>query len=216
VGGKDPLTTDEIKKYGVKSYRTQDRSVTTLDHKDLLLANYNEFLLDVKILNSDKYFEISGETPEISGKYYNNLYVYVLPVYEDYVTVALKLKILEFLEDYKISTLNYIFKDIDYRLFDVNITYKRDKDTVKTVTELNTNLNSSIIDYFKRTNRVIGEELKYSEILKQLHDLDGLSSVTLALSSDLNDDWQYQNIKLNNFQFPKLNNVTIASLGKEE
>lgn len=215
-GGRVPLTVEEVREYGPRAFRTQDRAVTTQDHDDLLVAEFNEFVQESITLNSDSFFELTGESPATSGNYYNNLYLYVLPNTGRVITGNLRTEILDFLEDYKMTTLNYVINNIDFRDIDVDVSFKRTTDTIRTVTEVSSDIESNIRSFFSRGSRDIGEELKYSELMSQLHAISGISSLTMSMSSDLEAGLKYENIQMGAIQFPELNLLTLTSLGTGE
>lgn len=209
-GGRLPLNEEEVREYGPRSFRTQDRAASTQDHEDLLVSQFNEFVSQVVTLNSDDFFGISGESPSTSGNFYNNIYLYILPVAGNNITGNLQQEILTFLEDFKMATINYVLKNIDYRNIDTNVFFKKLVDTIRTNSEINSDLDATIRDFFKRSNINIGEEIKYSELLSELHDVSGISSVTLSLSSDIDVGLKYENIELGLVQYPILNNIDIT------
>lgn len=215
-GGRLPLTTEEVREYGPKSFRTQDRAVTSQDHEDLLVSEFNEFVLQAIALNSDDYFDLTGESPSTSGNYYNNAYLYILPRTGNTITGNLQQEILNFLEDYKMTTIHYNLKNIDYRDVDTDVTFKRQTETIRTAVEVSSDIESAVRTYFQRSERSINEELKYSSLLSQLQDIEGISSLTLSLSSDLDAGVKYENIQMGIIQFPLLNNLTITSTGTGE
>jgi len=212
-GGRIPLTAEEISNYGPKSFRTQDRAVTSLDHEDLLISEFNEFILQAVTLNSDNYFTLTGDSPATSGLYYNNVYLYILPKNGNTISGNLQLEIQNFLEDYKMTTINYILKNLDYRYFDVNVEFKILTNTLRTNSEVSTDIETIINNYFLRSVRSIGDEIKYSDIISQLQAVSGISSLTMSLSSDLDVGIKYENINLGSIQFPLINTITISPCG---
>lgn len=212
-GGYIPLTVDQVRDYGPRAFRTQDRAVSEQDHEDLLLSYFTEFVLQSVTLNSDDYFTMTGETPISSGSYYNNVYLYILPRSGNTITGNLRQEILDFFEDYKMATINYVLKDIDYRNFIVDVTFKILTDTIRTTSEVQSDIESIIRNYFTRSERTIAEEIKYSELMSSLYAVDGVSSLTMTLSSDLAAGWQYENIQLGLIQFPVLDTLTITPSG---
>ena len=212
-GGAVPLTSTEVANYTTRSSRTQDRAVTQQDHEDLFLVNFSEFILESLTINSNDYFEMTGETPIASASSYNNVYLYVLPRTGNTLSGNLRVEILDFLEDYKMATLNYVIKDLDYRNFVINILFKTQISTTRSVGEINADVDSAVRSFFNRTNRNIAEEIRYSNLMADIELVDGLSSCTLAMSSDLDAGYKYENIQLNNSQFPLLDSVTITASG---
>ena len=120
---------------------------------------------------------------------------------------------MNFLEDYKMTTINYVLKNIDFRNVDVDISFKKIQDTIKTTSELQSEMDALIREDFRRANREIGDEIKYSEILSDLHAIEGISSLTLGLSSDIDVGWKYENIQFGLTQFPELNDITLTYNG---
>ena len=212
-GGRIPLTVGEVREYGPKSFRTQDRAVTSQDHEDLLVSEFNEFVLQSITLGSDDYFELSGESPATSGNFYNNAYIYILPRTGNIITGNLQQEILNFLEDYKMATLHYVLKNIDFINIDTDVAFIRQVDTVRTAVEVNMDIESTVRDYFQRSERSINEDLRYSDLLSQLQSIEGISSLTMSLSSSLEAGLKYENIQLGVIEFPVLNNLTITSTG---
>lgn len=214
-GGADAETIEDIRNIAPNSYKAQKRLLTKDDHKNLLLENFGNFIQDVKTLNYNEYFTLPGNTltEETSGRYYNNIYLYILPKYSDTLSGVLFENIVNFLETYKITTVNYVFESFDYVYIDADISYKKAKTSLLSPATITQSISSALRNLFKRSNRSIGEEVKYSEILKDLHDLEGISSITLALSSDIISGWSYENIELNDEQFPKINNITVDYIG---
>lgn len=212
-GGRDPLTAEEVRNYGPRSFRTQDRAVTVLDHEDILLSQFSEFILQSITLNSDSYFDLTGESPTTSGNYYNNVYMYTLPKFGDAISGNLRQEITTLLTDYKMTTLNYVLKDLDYRNMDVNVGFKKTVDTIRTQTEIANDVETYIRTFFRRANRTIGEEILYSDIVHDLREIEGISSLSLALSSDIDTGWKYENVDFGVIQFPELNAVSIAYSG---
>jgi hypothetical protein len=215
-GGRIPLSIEEVREYGPKSFRTQDRVVTSQDHEDILISEFSEYVLQAIVLSSDDYFDLSGESPSTSGNYYNNAYLYVLPITGNTITGNLQQEMLDFLEDYKMATLHYNLKNVDFRDIDTDISFKRQPETVRTVLEVSTDIETTVKGYFSRSERKISEDLKYSDLLSQLQSIEGISSLTLSLSSDLEAGLKYENIEMGLVQFPILNNLTIASAGTGE
>lgn len=212
-GGRDPLTAEEVRNYGPRAFRTQDRAVTQQDHEDLLLSDFSEFILQSITLNSDSYFDLTGESPATSGNYYNNVYMYTLPRFGDNISGNLRQEVVAFLQDYKMTTLNYVLKDLDYRNVDVDVGFKKTESTVRTQTEIANDIEAYVRDFFTRANRKIGEEIKYSDIIHDLRDIDGISSLSMALSSDIDIGWKYENIDFGVIQFPELSAISIAYSG---
>ena len=215
-GGRSPLTVDEVKNYAPRAFRTQDRAVSNQDHEDVLLSQFNEYVLQSITLNSDNYFELTGESPTTSGNYYNNVYLYILPRNGKFLTGTLQSQILDFIEDYKMTTINYILKNIDFRNFDIGVTFKSLATTTRTSTEIRSDMEAAITAYFSRSERRIAEEIKYSALWNDLLAISGISSMTLAMSSDLDAGWKYENIQLGSTQFPELNELGITYSGTGE
>ena len=212
-GGQDPNTTEEVRSYGPKFFRTQDRAVSQSDHEDLLLSQFSEFIYQSITLNSDEFFTMTGESPATSGNYYNNVYLYVLPKFGNTITGNLKQEIINFLADYKMATINYEINNLDFVNVDVGVTFKKTPETIRTQGEVTNDIDALIRDYFKRSNRSVGEELKFSEIMDSLHNIEGMSSLTLALSADTGVGWKYENIALEPIEFPELSNLTTTYNG---
>lgn len=212
-GGRIPLTSEQVADYAPRSFRTQDRAVSQQDHEDILLSEFNEFIMQSITLNSDDYFTMTGESPVTSGYYYNNVYLYILPRHGNELTGNLRLEVLNFMEEYKMATINYVLKNLDYRQMDVAVTYKKQADSIKTNTEISTSIESTVRSFFQRANRAIGEETRYSELLSNLHSLTGISSLTMSFSSDTESGWKHENIQFGKIQFPNLSGLTIASCG---
>ena len=215
-GGRSPLTVDEVKNYAPRAFRTQDRAASNQDHEDILLSQFNEFVLQSITLNSDNYFDLTGESPTTSGNYYNNVYLYILPRNGKFLTGTLQSQILDFIEDYKMTTINYILKNIDFRNFDVDVTFKSLTTTTRTSTEIRSDLEAAVTAYFSRSERKIAEEIKYSGLWNDLLAISGISSMTLAISSDLDVGLKYENIQLGSTQFPELNEIGITYSGTGE
>ena len=215
-GGRYPLSTEEVREYGPKSFRTQDSAVTSQDHEDLLVAEFNEFVLQTIVLSSNDYFEMSGESPATSGNYYNNAYLYILPRTGNTISGNLQQEIFNFLENYKMATLHYNLKNVDFRNIDTNITFNRQSTTVRTASEVSTAIETTVKQYFNRSSRRVSEDLKYSDLLSQLQGIEGISSLTLSLSSDLEAGIKYENIEMGLVQFPVLNTLDITSSGTGE
>lgn len=219
VGHNVPLSEDEIRNLAPRQYRTQDRLATQNDHEDLILSELSNFVSQVIVLNQDDWYLVTDEviTPETSGFNYNNVYLYVLPKYGYEVNQTLKSRILTFLDAHKLITINYVFKDLDYRYVDFNISYKKDPESLQTLTQIETDILNILKDYFSKTSMSIGGIIKYSEIMKNLTAVDGTTSLTLAISSDIDTGWKYENIYMNDIQFPILNNsgVNISYSGEE-
>jgi len=211
-GGRDPLTETEIKNLAPKFYRTQDRMVTIQDHEDKLLTGYSDYISKVLTVNSDDYFAITGETPETSGLYYNNIYLYILPVYGDTVTENLSTQVLGYIEDYKMTSLNYVLKPIVFYNISPIIRWKKDTTTTKQTAEITADIESALRVFFSRANRTFGEEIKYSVVLKSLQEIEGISSLTLALSGQTSPiSAYYENLVLDAIDFPRIDPVWDAS-----
>lgn len=215
-GGKIPLTAEEVREYGPMSFRAQDRAVTSQDHEDLLITEFSEFILQSIVLNSDDFFTLSGESPATSGQYYNNAYLYILPNSGTTISANLQQEIFAFLEDYKMTTINYVLKNIDYRNVDTNVNFKKLETTTRSTSDIQSDIDTFVRDYFKRTNVAIGDIIKYSEILSALHEVEGISSVTLSLSSDIEAGLKYENIEFGSIQLPELNDLNITYEGTGE
>ena len=43
---------------------------------------------------------------------------------------------MDFLENYKMTTINYVLKNIDFRNVDVDVKFKKLEDTIKTTSEI--------------------------------------------------------------------------------
>lgn len=215
-GGQSPLTVEKIKNYAPRAFRTQDRAASNQDHEDILLSQFSEYVSQSITMNSDNYFEMTGESPTTSGNYYNNVYLYILPRNGEVLTGTLQSQILDYIEDYKMTTIHYILKNIDFRNFDIDMTFKRLTTTTRTNNEIRSDLEASVRNYFSRSERRIAEEIKYSALWNDLLEVSGISSLTLAVSSDLDVGWKYENIQLNSIQFPELGSLSIAFSGTGE
>jgi hypothetical protein len=204
-GGRDPLTEAEISNLAPRYYRTQNRMVTNQDHEDLILAGFNDYVAKVKTLNSDEYFALTGETTGTSGLYYNNLYIYVLPRNSDTITENLRSELDRYIEQYKMSSMQYIYKPINFYDFIPIVSWKKSSTTTKTVSEISHDIESSLRTYFSKLNREFGEEIKYSSVMENLIHVDGIDSLTLALCGETSPvSSYYENIQLTAMQFPRI------------
>lgn len=232
VGHNVPLTEEEIRNLAPKQYRTQDRLMSSNDHQDLIIAELGNYISQVICLNQDDYYLVNpgALVQETSGFNYNNVYMYILPKYGYEVNQNLKSRVSSYLDAHKLITLNYVFKDLNYVNFNFNISYFKNPSSIKNYTQIQTDIGNVIRNYFSKTNMSIGGVVKYSELLKNLADVEGTSSLTLAISSDggyldsdstipvsSGDGWYYRNIYMGAIQYPVINNSgLIISLSGDE
>jgi len=211
-GGRDPLTETEISNLAPKFYRTQDRMVTLQDHEDKLLSGFNDYVAKVRTLNSDDYFALTGETTGTSGLMYNNLYLYVVPRYNTELSGPLQEAILEYIEKFKMTSMNYIFKPINYHDFYPFVDYKKIKNSTKLRSEIERDIESFLRTYFSRTSRDFADEIKYSEIVSGLNGLEGVSSLTLEISC-MSGSALHENVQLTSIEFPRLAMTWLPTSG---
>ncbi len=241
-GGADPLTTEQVRNYAHANYRTQNRVVSKQDYKDQIISNFSQDVQDVMVLNFNDYLllntpdststiTISGSSggsmimptynysttidPNIYGTlyipnpYYNNIYLYIVPTNGDYVTIDLQNNIDEFLENMKMATINHIYENINYNYIDVNIQWHYDTTVNSSITPATTvqnNINNYINNYFAKSNLTIGQLIEYSQIMSGIQAISGVAWCILTLNGSAS------NVILNNYEFPKLNSLTVTSI----
>lgn len=211
-GGSEMQTVDQIANYSPGAIRSQKRIVTDQDTIDKLLAKYDDYIYECSVLNADEYFSATGESPATSAYNYNNIFLYPLPKYATTLTAGLKLAIYDYLNTYKMSTLEYVIKDVNFYNIDVLVNYYHDTESTQSASQTEAAISTYLSTYFSRGNRDMGENIKYSKILSGLQDLSGVSSLTMGLSGTDSSGWEYGNIQLSAVDFPKLNTVTINKL----
>jgi hypothetical protein len=144
--------------------------------------------------------------------FYNNIYVVAIPKFGTVLTQNLKTQLEEFLEDYKMTTINHVFLDPTYVDINTTTTYVRDTSSSKTTSEIEIEINSVIAEFFDKQNRSIGELIKHSEIVNSLHDITGISAVIFEIWKDgAVDPETNQNIQMGSLEFPLLNTSTIVA-----
>lgn len=243
IGGNDPETEEDIRNSAPSNFRAQQRLVTKQDYEDLILANFNDYVLKSKALNYSEIFPNLGKlgdrldgtqttaftsgcttagltTSEIqsllysplqsdSAVYFNNVYVTILPKFGDFITNDLRNKLTEFLDKYKISTINHIILEPTYIKIDVRVSYTKTSSTPKTTSELVMNIRNTIRTYFDKTNRDLGEIITISGMVDELLTISGIKSVIVDQKISTDPTLQNEDIVLSAYQFPKLNTLTI-------
>jgi len=209
-GGMTAMDTTTVANYAPSAPNSQGRIVTNEDHQSALLSAFSNYVLDVVALNTDNYSTMTGVPVSAGSKYYNNVYLYILPRYSDNITNVLSQNILNYLEQYKMSTITYNLMPITYIYFNFNISFKSRATSSSTSNQVTAEINAAVTNYFNRLNRNLGEEIKYSDILSRLQSISDVSSLTLAVSSSLDNAWHYSNVQLAWNQFPKLNNSALT------
>jgi uncharacterized phage protein gp47/JayE len=125
---------------------------------------------------------------------------------------SLKDSIQEYLDSYKMTTINYIFKDIEYVDINAVVGFKKTTSTNKTNALLQQDISNVLRDYLNRQVRKLGDTIKYSEIVSNIQAIDGISSCTVSLSSSLDPTTIYEDISLTAMQFPKLGTTSITPI----
>lgn len=195
-------------------FRTQNRLVTAQDHSDLILSELSAFVSQVVVLNQD---ELNALVPSESGNNYNTIFMYILPTYGYIVNNTLQTTILNFIEQFKMITLNYQINPLDFVEIDFYINYKTDKSILNiTPSQIENTLINTLRTYFSKSNFSLGEEIRYSDLITDLSETYGLSSLTLSLCADIDGysaGLQTSNIELAPLQFPIINNIILTDIG---
>lgn len=134
---------DSIRKNAPKTFRTQNRLVTSLDFDTFIRTNFSNLLTDTKILNNDEYLQnhmkylhsIGLNAPQLESSIlynqvnfatscnFNNIYIYLVPknVDQQYMTPSQKSMILDSLRETKILTSNIVPVDPIYMYIDFHV-----------------------------------------------------------------------------------------------
>ena len=131
---------DSIRKNAPKTFRTQNRLVTSSDFDTYIRTNFSNILTDVGILNNEEYlqghmkylYNIGLNSPQLESSIlynqvnfatscnFNNIYIYLIPKNQDqqYLSPSQKSTILDSLRETKILTSNIVPIDPIYMYID--------------------------------------------------------------------------------------------------
>ena len=139
----DEESVDSIRKNAPKTFRTQNRLVTSSDFDTFIRTNFSNILTDTKILNNEEYlqnhmkylYNIGLNTPQLENSIlynqvnfatscnFNNVYFYGVPKNENqqYLSPSQKSMILDALKETKILTSDVVPIDPVYMYIDFYI-----------------------------------------------------------------------------------------------
>jgi len=211
------LITSEFSEFilHVKAFKYEDFFSNNLKISERL--NDTEILTLETTLESLGFSDIEIENiiyspPQLTQSiYYNNIYVVAVPRFGKTLSDTLKTQMDNFLEDYKMATLNHVYYDATYVDINTRVTYTQDTSSGKTITEIEMDIKNVIVSYFNKLNRDIGENLLHSDLVNSLQELDGIKSVIFEIwRDDSNPGVETNaNIQLGTIEFPQLKTNTI-------
>jgi uncharacterized protein (UPF0333 family) len=178
--GFDGDTIDDIRRKLPAYLRTQDRAVTGLDYKTLT----DQF--------ATQYQGQIGKSIAVlrnHGCAANIIDIYVLARKDtetlDNASDQLKTALMNYLESKKMITDYICIKDGVPVTIDVNISVTVDKFYKKFEDELRIKILNRVNSFFSISRWEFGQNLKESDIVKELSDLKEISSIDIAFSTDV-------------------------------
>lgn len=134
---------DSIRKNAPKTFRTQNRLVTSSDFDTFIRMNFSNILTDIRILSNEEYlqnhmkylYNIGLDSPQLESSIlynqvnfatscnFNNIYLYLIPKNQDqeYLAPSQKSMVLDSLREMKILTSNVVPVDPVYMYIDFYI-----------------------------------------------------------------------------------------------
>lgn len=140
---------DNIKKNAPKIFKMQNRLITSDDFESYILANYPNFVYDVKVINNSSfldtvikyYYNIGLKNPQLEKSIlpnniyfsnscnFNNIYPVIIPKVKNQkiLTPQQKNEIIDDIDGKKPLTSNLVFIDPVYMIFELYYTDSKDK-----------------------------------------------------------------------------------------
>ncbi len=162
VGGAEKQSIESIKFVAPLAYAAQNRAVTTLDYKALMLRDYAN-IKDVSVW--------SGRDNVL--RYYGRTFIAVRPVTGDNLSPTEKISIQQdMLAKYSIGGITPVLVDADYIYVTVDtiVTYDSNRYTGANTTSLSTGVVSAITTFFEEQVNKFAAPLYYSKLVEAIDE----------------------------------------------
>ena len=163
AGGANQESIDSIKFSAPRYFATQQRAVASDDYASLVLANFGGVVSDVNVYG--------GETVE--PKKYGRVILVVKPANGTIAPDYVKNQIANYLKDYIALPNRVEVNDPDYFYVSVESYIQYDnKQTTKSITEIQTAVLNSMIDYSTNNLEYFGNDFRFSRFSADIDNAD--------------------------------------------
>lgn len=185
-GGADPETVEELRKNASSSNLRQNRLVSLGDYKGFIEQAFADYIIKAEVLSYDE-IEESGFLPDgdLEKYWFNNIFIVALARTGNFLNKDIKDLIINSLNDNVTTMLTVEHKIFDAKKIpiDVRVRYKPLAYGVKE--SINSSITKIINDFFNEENVDLGEEIKHSDLLSKIVNVNGVDYAEIAMHKDI-------------------------------
>lgn len=160
--GSDKETTDSIRHNAPKSFASQNRAVTAIDYKAILMAEY-DYIEDISVWGGEV------NDPPVYGR----VFLSIKPKTGEFLSTTSRNIIKQYLAARNVGSVTAEIENPDYTFITMDVFFKYDPNsTARTKGQLETAVRNAIIEYNDTYLEKFDGVLRYSKLLKAIDSVD--------------------------------------------